>query len=298
MAKSRTVILVIVGGGFLLLFLVFFIIGIMGMMGTGTRTSWVGFGDKIAVVPIEGQIFESDRVVSQLRDYADNGSVKGILIRVNSPGGVVSPAQEIYDEIKRIRAEYDKPVVVSMGSVAASGGYYIACAGDYIFANPGTLTGSIGVILQYPIVEDLMDMIGVDHETIKSGDVKDVGSPFRRPTAEDSVMLQAAIDDIHKQFVDVVAADRGLEREEVLQIADGSIFTGNQALGLGLIDSLGSQEAAIRYLAELAGMKGDIDRVRPRVRREPSLLDLLGSLKQEYIETGLFSGPKLMYLYR
>jgi protease-4 len=287
-----------VGGGFLLLFLVFFIIGIMGMMGTGTRTSWVGFGDKIAVVPIEGQIFESDRVVGQLRDYADNGSVKGILIRINSPGGVVSPAQEIYDEIKRIRAEYDKPVVVSMGSVAASGGYYIACAGDYIFANPGTLTGSIGVILQYPIVEDLMDMIGVDHETIKSGDVKDVGSPFRQPTAEDSVMLQAAIDDIHKQFVDVVSVDRGLERENVLQIADGSIFTGNQALGLGLVDSLGSQEAAIRYLAELAGMKGDVDRVRPRERREPSLLDLLGSLKQEYIETGLFSGPKLMYLYR
>ena len=298
MAKSRTVILVIVGGGFLLLFLIFFIIGIMGMMGTGTRTTWIGFGDKIAVVPIEGQIFESDRVVSQLRDYADNGSVKGILIRINSPGGVVSPAQEIYDEIKRIRAEYDKPVVVSMGSVAASGGLYIACAGDFVFANPGTLTGSIGVILQYPIMEGLMDKIGVDHETIKSGDVKDVGSPFRQPTVEDSLMLQAAIDDIHKQFVDVVADDRGLEREDVLKIADGSIFTGNQALGLGLVDSLGSQEAAIRYLAELAGMKGDVDRVRPRIKREPSLLDLLGSLKQEYVETGLFSGPKLMYLYR
>ncbi len=290
--------MVIVGGGFLLLFLIFFIIGIMGMMGTGTRTTWIGFGDKIAVVPIEGQIFESDRVVSQLRDYADNGSVKGILIRINSPGGVVSPAQEIYDEIKRIRAEYDKPVVVSMGSVAASGGLYIACAGDYVFANPGTLTGSIGVILQYPIMEGLMDKIGVDHETIKSGDVKDVGSPFRQPTVEDSMMLQAAIDDIHKQFVDVVADDRGLEREDVLKIADGSIFTGSQALGLGLVDSLGSQEAAIRYLAELAGMKGDVDRVRPRIKREPSLLDLLGSLKQEYVETGLFSGPKLMYLYR
>ena len=290
--------MVIVGGGFLLLFLIFFIIGIMGMMGTGTRTTWIGFGDKIAVVPIEGQIFESDRVVSQLRDYADNGSVKGILIRINSPGGVVSPAQEIYDEIKRIRAEYDKPVVVSMGSVAASGGLYIACAGDFVFANPGTLTGSIGVILQYPIMEGLMDKIGVDHETIKSGDVKDVGSPFRQPTVEDSLMLQAAIDDIHKQFVDVVADDRGLEREDVLKIADGSIFTGNQALGLGLVDSLGSQEAAIRYLAELAGMKGDVDRVRPRIKREPSLLDLLGSLKQEYVETGLFSGPKLMYLYR
>ncbi|HEQ99716.1 MAG TPA: signal peptide peptidase SppA [candidate division Zixibacteria bacterium] len=298
MAGSRNVILIVVAGGFLILFLVFFIIGIMGMMGTGTRTTWIGFGDRIAIVTIEGQILESESTVRQLREFAENGSVKGILLRINSPGGIVSPAQEIYDEVKRIREEYNKPVVVSMGSVAASGGYYIACSGDYVFANPGTLTGSIGVILQYPVLEELMGKIGVEHETIKSGDVKDVGSPFRQPTREDSVMLQAAINDIYSQFVDVVVKDRGLEHEEVIRIADGSIFTGNQALELGLVDALGSQEAAIEYLADLAGIEGDIKRIRPRVERQPSLWDLLGSLKQTYVETGLFSGPTLMYLYR
>jgi protease-4 len=284
-------------GGFVFLFLIFFTIGMINMMSSdGER--WSGFGDKIAIVEIEGQILGSEEIVSQLRRYARNGSVKGILVRINSPGGIVAPSQEIYDEVVRIRDIWEKPVVVSMGTVSASGGYYIACGGDYIFANPGTLTGSIGVIIQYPIVKDLMDKIGVQFKTIKSGQVKDVGSPYKWPSEEDSIMLQAAIDDSYEQFVDVIVRERGLEHEEVLSLADGSIYTGRQALGLGLVDSLGGMEDAISYLAELAGFRDEPKRLYPKEEREVTLFDLLGSLAGEYLDPAKAGGPQMMYLYR
>jgi protease-4 len=224
--------------------------------------------------------------------------VKGILVRINSPGGIVAPSQEIYDEVVRIRDEWEKPVVVSMGTVSASGGYYIACGGDYIFANPGTLTGSIGVILQYPVVKDLMDKVGVQFKTIKSGQIKDVGSPYKWPSEEDSIMLQAAIDDSYEQFVDVIVRERSLGHEEVLKMADGSIFTGRQAFRLGLVDSLGGMEDAISYLAELAGFRGEPRRLYPKEKKEVTLFDLLGSLAGEYLDPAEAGGPELMYLYR
>jgi len=236
--------------------------------------------------------------VRHLRDFAKDGSVKGILVRVNSPGGVVSPAQEIYDEIKRIEDETEKPVVISMGALEASGAYYISCAGDFIFANPGTMTGSIGVILEYPVVKELMDKIGVQYEVIKSGPVKDVGSPFREPSQEDTTMLQAAIDDIYDQFINVVAESRKLEPEQVRKLADGSIYSGHQALELGLVDSLGGMETAIKYLADKAGIKGEIRVIRPKPKRARSIFDLLGSIKEKYIDTDNGGGPQLKYLYR
>lgn len=298
MARGRNVALGVIIGVFLLLFLVFFIVGIVGMMGSERETTWAGFGDKIAVVEIRGEIIESQETVRQLKHFAEDGSVKGILLRVNSPGGVVSPAQEIYDEIKRIREETGKPVVVSMGSMAASGAYYISCGADYIFANPGTLTGSIGVILQYPIVKELIDKIGVQYQTIKSGPVKDAGSPFREPSKQDSIMLHSAINSIYEQFVNIVAEDRSLELEQVRKLADGSIYTGLQARDLGLVDSLGSMQAALRFLADKSGITGDIRVIRPKPKRERNLFDLLGSIKEKYIDADLGGGPQLMYLYR
>jgi protease-4 len=298
LASSRNVILGVIIGVFLLLFLVFFIIGIVGMISSERETTWAGFGDKVAVVEIRGEIIESQETVRQLRDFADNGSVKGILVRINSPGGVVSPAQEIYNEIKRIRSETGKPVVISMGSLAASGAYYISCGGDYIFANPGTLTGSIGVILQYPVVKELFNKLGIQYETIKSGPVKDAGSPFREPSKQDSLMLQAAINDIYEQFVDVVATARGLDHEQVRKLADGSVYTGHQALELGLIDTLGGMQDALRYLAEESGITGEIRVIRPKPKRERSIFDLLGSIKEKYIDADLGGGPQLMYLYK
>lgn len=297
MANKRNIILGVVIGGFVFLFLVFFTVGIIDMM-SSDGGGWSGFGDKVAIVEVEGQILGSEEIVDQLRKFARNGSVKGILVRINSPGGIVAPAQEIYDEVVRIRDKWEKPVVISMGTVSASGGYYIACGGDYIFANPGTLTGSIGVILQYPVLKELMDKVGVQFKTIKSGQIKDVGSPYKWPSEEDSIMLQAAIDDSYGQFVDVVAHERGLERDEVLSLADGSIFTGRQALGLGLVDSLGGMEDAISYLAELAGLRDEPRRIYPQEKREVTLFDLLGSLAGEYLDPAEAGGPQLMYLYR
>jgi protease-4 len=298
LARGRNVALGVTIGVFLLLFLVFFVIGIVVMMNSERETTWAGFGDKVAVVEVKGEIMESQEIVRQLRNFSRDGSVKGILIRVNSPGGLVSPAQEIYDEINRIRNDTDKPVVISMGSIAASGGYYISCAGDFIFANPGTLTGSIGVVLQYPVVKELINKIGIEYKTMKSGPVKDAGSPFREPNKEDSIMLQDAIDDIFEQFVNVVATSRGLDVEEARKLADGSVYSGHRALDLGLVDTLGGMEAALRYLADQSGIEGEIRVIRPKPKRERSFFDLLGSIKEKYIDADLGGGPQLMYLYR
>jgi len=296
LASRRNLILGIVIGGFILLFLIFFIIGLVGMM-SDKDDGWVGFGDKIAIVKIEGEIINSEKTVEQLRDYAKNSSVKGILIRVNTPGGVVGASQEIYYEVLRVREKSGKPVVISMGSLAASGGYYIACAGDYVFANPGTLTGSIGVILQYPVVKDLLDKVGIQFQTIKTGNVKDVGSPFKYPSEADTLMLMRVIDDSYDQFVEVVAAARGMEREEVLKVADGSIYTGRQAYKLGLVDTLGCMEDAIDYLAEVTGIEGEPKRLQKKEKRDLTVFDLLGSMAEKYLDP-VSSGPQLMYLYR
>lgn len=299
MSGNKKIILGLSIGAFVVLFVVFFVIGIVSMNRSDDGYGWSGFGDKIAIIKVEGQIFSSERTVSQLRDFASNGSVKGILLRINSPGGVVGASQEIYDEVLRVRKDYNIPVVVSMGSVAASGGYYIACAGDYIYANPGTITGSIGVIMQYPILKDLADKVGVQFQTIKTGKVKDTGNPYRAPNADDSLMLYALINDTYDQFVDAVATNRNLDREEVVKLADGSVFTGRQALQYGLVDELGSYERAIDYLTESCGLSRNAGRLIQRERRERTVFDLLGSLADEYLEPIKSSaGPQLLYLYR
>jgi protease-4 len=213
--------------------------------------------DRIALVRIEGVILDSKDTIEELKRYRENPAIKAILLRIDSPGGAVVPSQEIYEEIKRAREDGKKKVVSSMGTLAASGGYYIASATDKIVANPGTLTGSIGVIMELANVENLMKKVGVESVVIKSGSHKDLASPFRRMGDEERQILQNVMDDVHEQFIEAVSAGRGMSIEKVRSLADGRVFTGRQAKGIGLVDELGDLQHAIRITALLVGIKGE-----------------------------------------
>ena len=236
-------------------------------------------GDKIAVVEVEGLITQSRQVIEKLNKYRDNDRVKAIVIRIDSPGGSVGPAQEIYEEV--IKAREKKPVVASMGSVAASGGYYIASAAHKIIANPGTITGSIGVIIEFANVEELLGKIGLKSVVIKSGKYKDILSPTRQLKEEETGLIQAVIDNIHSQFIDAVAAGRGMPREKIAEIADGRILSGEQAKQLGLVDELGNLQDALKIAADKAGIQGKPDIVYPEKKR-PALWEFIidGSLSR------------------
>ncbi|HVQ74285.1 MAG TPA: signal peptide peptidase SppA [Candidatus Binatia bacterium] len=229
-------------------------------------------GARLAVVEVEGIIVNGDDVVRDLKEHADNPAVRAVVLRVNSPGGVVGPTQEIFSAVQRVRRG-GKPVVASLGAVAASGGYYIAAAADQIYANPGTLTGSIGVVMQLANVEGLLKKVGVDYVVIKAGAFKDVGSFARPMSPEERRILQALLDDVYGQFVNAVAEGRQLERDAVLRFADGRIYSGQQAQALRMVDELGGLEDAIDAAAKLGGLPE-----RPRVvlpRRRFSITDLL-----------------------
>ena len=219
-------------------------------------------GEKIAIVELKEPIISSEEIVRQFKKYRENKSVRAIVFRVESPGGGVAASQEIYEEVKKTR-DAGRPVVVSMGSVAASGGYYVSCGASRIVANPGTLTGSIGVIFQFMHFKQLMDKIGIDETTMKTGKFKDSGSPYRKTTEEEKQYFQLLISDVYDQFVDVVADERGLDRNEVLKYADGRVFTGRQAVEYGFVDTLGTMEDAVNIAAELGGIHG-----KPKIVKE------------------------------
>jgi len=235
------------------------------------RPSQFTFGDKIAVVEIQGVITQSSAAIEEIHQYLEDGGVKAIVLRIDSPGGGVGPSQEIHREV--LKAKQQKKVVVSMGSVAASGGYYIACASDLIVANPGTITGSIGVIMEFTNVEELLKKIGVKGVVIKSGEYKDIGSPFREMTVDEKKIMQDVIDNVNKQFIQAVAEGRKLDRNKVAGIADGRIFTGEQAQQLGLIDRIGNLQDAIDITARMVGIEGKPTILYPR--QKFSLWDLL-----------------------
>jgi protease-4 len=228
-------------------------------------------GDKIAVVDIKGVITSSRGIVEQIERLKENNDVKAIILRINSPGGGVGPSQEIYREV--LRAKEKKKIIASMESVAASGGYYVACASDVIVANPGTITGSIGVVMEFSNVEDLLKKIGLRSYVIKSGKHKDIGSPLRNMTSEEKAILQGVIDSVHNQFVRAVAEGRDMEERKVRQIADGRIFSGEQAKDLGLVDRLGSLQDAIEIAAEMIGIEGKPVVIYPK--RKLSFYELL-----------------------
>ena len=228
-------------------------------------------GDKIGIVEIYGVISDSKQVIEQLHDFRDNDSIKALVLRVDSPGGGVGPSQEIYDEV--LALDELKPVVVSMGSVAASGGYYVAAAAREIVANPGTITGSIGVIMEFANFQELLEKIGLSSVVVKSGAYKDIGSPTRDMSAAEREILQDLIDDVHNQFVSSVAEGRELDEQAVRSIADGRIFSGRRAMELGLVDSMGNLQAAIDRAAVLAGLDAEPKIIYPPGKK-PRFIDL------------------------
>ncbi|MDD3730800.1 MAG: signal peptide peptidase SppA [candidate division Zixibacteria bacterium] len=300
MARRRDVIIgIIIALSFIFafgFFVIFFLIALTG----GGELKFAGMGGNVGVVEMFGIIDENSgrEIIRQLDDWADNSSIKAVVVHINSPGGGVAISQEVYDAILRLRNE--KPVVASMASVAASGGYMISCAADRIVANPGTITGSIGVLMQYYTYYNLFDKVGLGTETIKSGELKDVGSPTRPMTDQEELMLRSVVMDSYEQFVEVVATGRQMEKENVYPLADGSIFTGLQAFNLGLVDTLGGLKEAVDLAANLAEIKGEPRVVKPYRREKLSIFDLLGNILENLnkkVENSTV-GPQLLFLYQ
>lgn len=232
-----------------------------------------GSGD-IAVVEVRGPILDSKKIVQQLGRVENNEDIYGLLLRVDSPGGSVGASQEIYQAVKRIAAK--KKVVASMGSVAASGGYYVAVGADKIVANPGTLTGSIGILMDYTNVEDLLKFLKIHAELLTAGEMKDAGSALKPLSQKDREYLQSILDNLHEQFKNAVGENRNLKKEEMDSLGNGRVFTGAQALQIGLVDQLGNQQDAVDLLAEMLGIKGKPKLVYPR-KEKIHYLDLLTS---------------------
>lgn len=270
MTSRGRVALVAVGVGVGIL--VLFLGTIWVLMATVSEDGLPTGGAKVAVVEIEGIIVDGTAAVRELREHAENPSIKAVVLRVNSPGGVVAPTQEIFSAIQRAR-KAGKPVVATLGAVAASGGYYVAAAADRIYANPGTLTGSIGVVMQMANIEGLLKKVGVEYVVVKAGSYKDVGNFARTMSPEERKMLQALLDDVYSQFVDAVAEGRGLERKEVLAFAEGRIYSGQQALALKMVDEMGGFEDAVEAAGKLANIPGRPKLVYPR--KKFSFKDLL-----------------------
>ena len=276
---------VIITAAVLLSFSVLFVVSmkIAGTIFGNGDTTVLKSKTGVGLIEVKGMILDSKETVRQLRYFLKQDAVKAVVLRVDSPGGIVAPSQEIYAEVKKFAAK--KKIIVSMGSLAASGGYYISAPSTMIYANPGTITASIGVILKLSNIETLMDKIGIKSHTLKTGKYKDSGSPLRHFSAEDSAMLQSVIDNTHQQFVRAVAEGRKLPIEDVRKIADGRILSGEQAKEQKLVDRLGTLQDAIEEAGRLAGISGD-----------PELL-LAPKKKIDYMDLliegaeGTFNGP-------
>lgn len=253
------------------------------------------FGQSVGVVEIEGTIFDSKPIIQTLRRFGKEDNIKAILLRIDSPGGSVAATQEIYTELLRFRGK--KPIIASLGTVAASGGLYVAAAADKIVANPATVTGSIGAIMQTYNVENLLGKVGFQSVVIKSGRYKDIGSPTRPMTPEELALLQEIVNELKDQFVQDLAKGRGLEKEKVAAVADGRIFTAVTAHKLGLVDSLGNFEDAVETARKEAGLEK-----RPRLiypeKKESWIRELIqGRSPLGEWPASLRSGPSFLYLY-
>ncbi|MCG8532467.1 MAG: signal peptide peptidase SppA [Desulfovibrionales bacterium] len=231
--------------------------------------------DKFGVINVEGFIADSKKVADWAYTLRNDDSVKGVVVRINSPGGGVAASQEMYYAIKRLAKE--KPVVISMGTVAASGGYYIAAAGHTIVANPATLTGSIGVKMELPNFQGLMEKVGVSYLSLTSGKLKNAGSPFQQMTEEQRAYFQAIITDMYTQFIDVIVEGRHMKREAILPYADGRAMTGQQALKAGFVDMLGDRETAFVELAKLCNVDEQLPVTEGPKKEESFLRDILKS---------------------
>jgi protease-4 len=252
-------------------------------------------GKRVGLVEIVGDIESSESVVDQLEHMRLDSSVRAVVLRLDSPGGGVAASQEIYEAVRKVRDE-GKPVIASMGGVAASGAYYIACAADSIVSNPGTLTGSIGVIMSFPNTEELFKKVGVRFEVVKTGKFKDIGSLSRAMTPEEKALLQGVLSNVYQQFVTAIADGRDMEKSDILPYADGRIFSGDQARDLGFVDRLGDLNDAIQLAGTMAGIKGRPVVVR-KERRKVSVLDLFQD-KLRLVPGLSETGPRLEYRLR
>ncbi len=276
---------------------IFAFLFLASVMGGVMQDRWKTSNSEIALVHVRGMLMDSTEIIHQLSRYRRNPKIKAIIVRIDSPGGAVAPAQEIYDEILKIRGS-NKIVYASLGSVAASGGYYIACAADYILANPGTLTGSIGAIMAFNNMEELAKKIGVQPAVIKSGAFKDSGSPLRSMKPEERKLLQKVVDDVHQQFVQAVAHGRNLPEAEVKLFADGRVMTGKQAFDFKLIDEFGGLEKTKEILGQKIGIEG-----HPSILEEKENVPFMDWLLQSSISKNLtqtllpLSSPRLQYLW-
>src|SRR5580693_8612936 len=279
--RSHTLLWILIGGGafFLFVLAVFSLVYLTLHAGTNEAT-FSGFGDRIGVVDLEGVILSPQPVVGQLKKFADDSSIKAIIIHVNSPGGGVAASEEIYREVKRIRSEKKKKIVVSIETVGASGAYYVASASDKIYADSGSIVGSIGVIAEWMNYGDLLKWAKLKNVVIKTGEFKDTGNPARDLTPAEQAYMQDLINNMFGQFVKAVADGRGLKFDDVKAIANGKVWTGEQAKSMNLIDGVGDFETAVDDTAKSVGIKGEPTLVRPD-RDRKTMLDLLtGDISQ------------------
>ena len=277
--------------------LLFFALILLALVGISSITSeWVQQGTKnrIGIVDITGLISNSQYIVNQVKKFRQDKRIRGIILRIDSPGGAVGPSQEIYDEVLKTR-ESGKTIYASMGALAASGGYYIASAAEKIFANPGTLTGSIGVIMVFSNAKGLMEKIGLQPEIVKAGEYKDIGSPARAMTQKERNLLQSVVTDVHQQFIEAVASGRDISVAEVTKIADGRILTGRQAYSLNLVDQLGGLQVSIDQLAHEVGIIGS-----PKIIKETPRVGFLDWVLKSTVNQSLInrsSIPSLQYTW-
>ena len=282
----------VIGGIFLFFLLVVFVAGMLN-----GRSVVVPVGEKVGIIEVNGMIADAQLISEQINEFREARSVKAVVLRIDSPGGGVGPSQEIYSELQRLAKV--KPLIVSMGSVAASGGYYIAVAGEHLFANPGTITGSIGVIMSFPDYQGIMGKIGIKTEVIKSGRFKDIGSSTRDLTLADRELLQGMIDDVHSQFVTAISEGRNIPIDRLQPFVDGRIFTGQQALDAGLIDELGSLSDAVRHAGNAVGLGDDPKVIYPQPEEKSIYERLIQGAASRYLGISLTpqisAGPQYLW---
>jgi protease IV len=283
---SRTLLWIVIGGGafFLFVLAVFALVYITLHGGQQTASFGGSFGDKIAVVDLEGVILSPKSTVDQLKKYADDDSVKAIILHVNSPGGGVAASEEIYREVKRIRDEKKKRIVAAIESVGASGAYYVSSATNKIYADEGSIVGSIGVISEWVNYGDLLHWAKLKAIVMKAGEFKDTGNPTREMTPSEQQYLQSLIDNMHSQFIQAVADGRKMKYQDVKVIADGKVWTGQQAASMKLIDQVADFQAAVKDTAKSVGISGEPTLVRPEKERK-TVLDLLFGDISQYLPT-------------
>lgn len=271
-------------------------IGMSLLFVLGKQASDFEFGEKVGIIEVNGIIADAKNVIQNLKHFREDNSIKAIVIRIDSPGGAVGPSQEIFREIRKTSNK--KKVIASMGAIAASGGYYIAAGTDGIVANPGTITGSIGVIMGFTNYQELLQKIGLVPVVIKSGEFKDIGSPVREMTAKEKTILKDFAKKIHRQFITDIVEGRKMDQDKVESLADGRIFTGEESKDLGLVDRLGNLEDAIEWAGRLGGIKGKISAVYAREKKF-SLLKYLSGLSTTELFNRVFH-PLLSaeYIYR